>query len=263
MLYPRALPRFHRREVPARSGHLARWYWISQWDLPAGEVSSQSILPFPAANLVVQPGGISLSGPTTGASVRDLTGEGWAFGVLLRPAGLYALGFAPAAIVDAELPFAEDDPATGRLAAEIARHMSADDCEAAAAEMSAWLAGRGIGRGAGGKDEVPEGALRADRLVEIAAARSGVVGVDQLAEEMNMSTRALQRLAAQYLGLSPLRIIRRYRLQEAALRLRENPDLAVAEVAAELGYADQSHLAADFRSTLGLAARDYRRQRHP
>lgn len=78
-----------------------------------------------------------------------------------------------------------------------------------------------------------------------------------------MSTRALQRLAKQYIGLSPLRIIRRYRLQEAALRLREDPGLTVARVAAELGYADQSHLAADFRSTLGLSARDYRRQRQP
>ncbi|WP_271799880.1 AraC family transcriptional regulator [Dietzia maris] len=217
LLFPDALPRFHRREVQAGSAHLARWYWIAQWDLPDGLVSTQSLLPFPASNLVVGPDGITLSGPTTAASGRDLTGRGWAFGVLLRAAG------------------------------------------SAARVMSERLAGIDARR----KEPIPEGAVLADRMIGIVESDPAIVGVGQLAREMGMSTRALQRLAKQYIGLSPLRIIRRYRLQEAALRLREDPGLTVARVAAELGYADQSHLAADFRSTLGLSARDYRRQRQP
>lgn len=253
VLYPDALPRFHRRDVPMAQSHLARWYWIAQWDLPDGGVSSQSLLPFPASNLVVQPDGVTLSGPTTRASGRELSGRGWAFGVLLRPAGLVRLGFAPADIVDVEIPFPDE-----ALAAGIAEHMARGDCAAAAGAMSGWWA-----RVDFPAESTPEGAALADRLLGIVEADPGIVGVDHLAREMGMSTRALQRLAKQYIGLSPLRVIRRYRLQEAALRLRENPRLSIADVAAELGYADQSHLAADFRSTLGLAARDYRRQRQP
>lgn len=275
ILYPDALPRFHRRDVPAESGHLTRWYWIAQWNLPAGEVSTQTLLPFPAANLVVEPFGTTLSGATTSASRRELTGQGWAFGVLLRPAGLVALGYAAAELVDAEVSFAAD-----ALTAEVAGCMGADDCAAAAGVMSGWWAER-AGRGERSardaarethelqeareerKARITDSAEQADRLLELVESDAGLVGVDQLAREMGMSVRALQRLSKQYIGLSPLRIIRRYRLQEAALRLRENPQLTIAEVAADLGYADQSHLAADFRTTLGLAARDYRRQRQP
>ncbi|MGP6173799.1 helix-turn-helix domain-containing protein [Corynebacterium sp. A21] len=40
--------------------------------------------------------------------------------------------------------------------------------------------------------------------------------------------------------------------------MREKPEVTVAEVAAGLGYADHSHLAADFRDILGITPKDYR-----
>lgn len=254
VLFPDALPTFHRRSVPADVGAFARWYWIAQWELPDGQVSTQEVLPFPAANLVVEPTGTALSGPTTSASHRELSGTGWAFGVLLRPAGLHLLGYDPRDLVDTERSVSLDE-----LAAGVGARMVAGDPAAAAEVMSAWWRRRA----AGSPEPIPHGATSAARMLEIVEGDRGIVGVGQLADEMGMSTRALQRLAARYIGLSPLRVIRRYRLQEAALRLREDPELSVADVAAELGYADQSHLAADFRTTLGFTARDYRRQRQP
>ncbi len=253
ILYPSALPSFQRREVPVEIRHLARWYWISGWSLAEGEVSRQTVLPFPAANLVVQPSGVTVSGPTTGVSSRELTGRGWVFGVLLRPAGLALLGIRAERIVDAEQPYAAD-----ALSEAVASCMGPGDVAGAARAMSRWWNDLADGVG-----EVPHGAVLAERLIEIAQADPGVVDVDGLADGLGLSTRAVQRLARQFIGLSPLQVIRRYRLQEAALRLRENPELTVARVAAELGYSDQSHLAADFRRTLGLSARDYRRHRRP
>ncbi|MDO4243750.1 MAG: helix-turn-helix domain-containing protein [Actinomyces sp.] len=85
-----------------------------------------------------------------------------------------------------------------------------------------------------------------------------MVRVEQLAGRLVMSVRSVQRLAERYIGLPPLAVIRRYRLQEAAQRLREKPGLSIGEVAADLGYADQAHLAADFRTVLGLAPSGYR-----
>ena len=73
-----------------------------------------------------------------------------------------------------------------------------------------------------------------------------------------MSTRSVQRLANHYVGVTPLEMIRRYRLQEAAQRLRENPALKISEIAFELGYSDHAHLTADFRRILGFSPAWYR-----
>ena len=55
-------------------------------------------------------------------------------------------------------------------------------------------------------------------------------------------------------------MIRRRRLQEAAERLRTDPDTSLAAVAADLGYSDHAHLANEFRSVLGLTLGTYRRR---
>jgi AraC-like DNA-binding protein len=53
-------------------------------------------------------------------------------------------------------------------------------------------------------------------------------------------------------------MIRRRRLQEAAQQLRIDPRTSLAELAAQLGYADQAHLTADFRAVLGFTPSAYR-----
>nr|WP_143588182.1 helix-turn-helix domain-containing protein [Tersicoccus phoenicis] len=54
-------------------------------------------------------------------------------------------------------------------------------------------------------------------------------------------------------------MIRRRRLQEAAERLRQEPGLSLAALAADLGYADQAHLTNDFRHVLNVTPSGYRR----
>lgn len=66
-----------------------------------------------------------------------------------------------------------------------------------------------------------------------------------------------------YEGLAPATMIRRRRLQEAADRLRTNPDTTLAAVAADLGYSDHAHLANEFRSVLGLTLSSYRQRVTP
>ena len=78
-----------------------------------------------------------------------------------------------------------------------------------------------------------------------------MVSVGQLCERFGIGQRALQRLTARRLGLSPAWLIRRRRLHEAAGRLREREG-RLADVAAELGYADQAHFSCDFRTTTGM-----------
>ena len=90
--------------------------------------------------------------------------------------------------------------------------------------------------------------------VEIAEAMRGAgpgATVDGLAAEFAISRRTLQRLFARHIGAAPKQVLQRFRRQRAVDRLGEpgRPDLA--RIAAELGYADQSHLTRDFRATLG------------
>ena len=249
VLYPARLPTFHREPAAAELADVVRWFWIPRWRLPPGEVSRQEVLPFPASNLVVEPGGVLLSGPTTRVSHHDLRGDGWAVGALLRPAGVASLRVDPWVLRDRTVPFDAPD-----LHWAVVRAMSSDDEDAARTlavdAFSAW---------AGCLPPPGEGGLLANAMEDLITTDRTVVRVEQVAAHLNVSVRTVQRVARRYVGLTPAAVVRRYRLQEAAQRLRLDPTVTLAQVAAELGYADHPHLAADFRTVLGFAPSAYRR----
>ena len=254
-LYPARLPSFHRIPAPARLAEKVRWFWIPEWDLEPGRTSRQEVLPFPALNLVVEPDGVRLYGPATRRSNRDLTGRGWAFGLLLRPAAVPFLTPDPGVLKDADVPV--DLP---ELRNPVSRAMAAgeqDDGDGgkhrteAVAAASDWLE-------ATVPEPAPEGLL-VNRLEELIESNPSLTRVDQAAALLGVSVRTLQRLTRRHVGLPPLAMIRRYRLQEAAQRLRTDPNLGIADVAAELGYADHAHLTDVFREVLGYTPSGYRR----
>lgn len=249
ILYPTRLPTFHRVPAPAGLAGLVRWFWIPRWDLAPGRSSRQELLPFPASNLVVQPAGVSLSGPTTGASHRDLRGRGWAVGALLRPGGLASLCEEPRRLRNTETPFAAPD-----LHGETVLAMTEPD-EAAGRARAVESFVRWASEHLTPVDE--SGAL-ANAMEELIATDPSIVRVEQVGPVLGLSMRSVQRLARRYIGLTPLAVIRRYRLQEAAQRLRDDPSVTIAQVAADLGYADHAHLTTDFRTVLGLTPNRYR-----
>lgn len=246
ILYPAALPTFHREPAPAELDGLVRWFWVPRWNLAPGRTSRQQVLPFPASNLVVEPDGVILAGPTTRVSHRDLYGRGWALGALLRPAAATSLPRDPVDVRDAEAPVDAHDLHRAVVSA-MAEHA---DHGPAVAAYATWLAGY--------LTPPDDGGTRANTMEDLITTDRTILHVAQLAERLALSTRAVQRLARRYIGLPPLAIIRRYRLQEAAQRLREDGSVTIAQVAADLGYADHAHLSADFRTVLGLAPSAYR-----
>lgn len=251
VLYPTRLPTFHREPVTGDLSVFVRWFWIPEWDIEPGRSSRQHLIGFPAANLVVEDRSIGISGPTTRASFRDLTGRGWAVGALLRPAATPQLLGDAARFRDAsrEAEFPE-------LAEAVRSAMGADAPaderrRAAIAALTDWLQHR-LGAPS---DE----GLLANRMVEAAETDPTLLTVTGLAEHLYLSTRSLQRLAAAYVGLPPAALIRRRRIQEAAERLRHDPGLDLSELAHEYGYADHAHLTKDFRTSLGFTPSGYRR----
>jgi len=231
---------------------LVRHYWVPQWDLPPGRTERQVVLGYPVCNLVLEPLGATLAGPTTRVAHRDLTGSGWAVGALLRPAAgpaLLSMGIAGArdsveALVNREVPV-DLDQLRGAVAAAMAR----GDIAHAAGDLDQFL--RGL------LGAIGEEALLANRMQEIVEGRP-VRTVDEVASELAVSPRTLQRLARTYVGVSPGAMIRRRRLQDAADIVRRDPHVDLATVAAEHGYADHAHLTREFRDVLGFTPSQYR-----
>jgi AraC-like DNA-binding protein len=83
--------------------------------------------------------------------------------------------------------------------------------------------------------------------------------VDELAGGLGMGTRRLQRIFAEYVGVGPKWVIRRYRMQEAAERAGNGAGVDWAALSAELGYADQAHFTRDFSRAIGTSPAQYAR----
>lgn len=243
VLYPERLPSFTRLAPPAAASDLVEWFWFPRWDLPEGVVLRQPVLGYPAANLVVEPPVVTLWGATTRTSERVLEGSGWAVGALLKPAALARLHDAPSRLVDASTVL--DEPELERTVS-----VAMPDLDVATAVVSLWLMQR-VG------PLTPEARL-ANAMAGLLTSDAAILRVDDAAERLRVSVRTLQRLAHRMVGLSPAAMIRRRRLQEAAQRVRDHPDASLADIAADLGYADHAHLANDFRAVLGFTASDYR-----
>lgn len=253
ILYPTRLPTFHRVPAPDAIKDLVQWFWIPEWDIEPGRTSRQQLISFPTSNLVVQQDVVELAGPTTRVSFRDLTGQGWAVGALLRPAAVQLFTEDPGSLRDEAL--ALDYPEMHTAVARAMQGGNAEECREAAVQVfTDWLHAQ--------LPEVSAHALLANSMMELIGANPEIKRIEDVALRMSVSPRTLQRLAKKYIGLSPAALIRRRRLQEAADRARTNPEADLAQIAAELGYSDHAHLANDFQTFLGFTPSGYRHSLH-
>ena len=93
-------------------------------------------------------------------------------------------------------------------------------------------------------------------LVGAAMHDRSLTTVEALRARGGLHLRELQRWFRDAVGVSPKWVIQRYRLHEALLAL-EQGQATVAQLAADLGYADQAHFARDFRRVVGVAPSAY------
>ncbi|UKA50144.1 helix-turn-helix transcriptional regulator [Arthrobacter sp. FW305-123] len=257
ILYPARLPTFHRLPAPASVAHLVQWFWIPEWNIEPGRSSRQHVIAYPTSNLVVQGDAVEFSGPTTRAAYRDLTGNGWAVGALLRPAAVPLFTENPGALRDQEMVLTLPELHSSVSAAMRATpggntHDDGARREQAVEAFVAWLVSL--------ECQVGEEAMLANRMMDVIASDRDVLLLDDVAARLAVSPRTLQRLAGKYVGLSPSALIRRRRLQDAAELARSNPTADLAAIAVELGYSDHAHLTNDFRRYLGFTPSSYRQE---
>lgn len=227
-------------------------YWIPVWSLPEPQV--QSTLQHPVCLVVVSNTYARFYGVVRGRSSVTLEGDGWAVGTMLRPAaGRLLLGRSVATVTDSFLDLDEVAALDGRrLVPDIRDAMASDPHDprahaAAIAAVESRLA-RAL--------PVDEPGALINRLVSWLAEHPEVTRVADVAAEFAMTERTLQRLVEQRVGLTPKWLIQRRRLHDAVERLKAG-ETSLADIAVELGYADQAHFTHDFRTVSGTTPGEF------
>jgi AraC-like DNA-binding protein len=225
------------------------YYWTVRWDLRGQRPHEQAILPHPTVNLAFEAAGAAVHGVDRKIFTRRLAEDGRALGVRFRPGGFRPFYGRPVAALNDRVVPARNifGPAADEACAAAMTDGAEDDAMAAAAE--ALLLGCRVA-----PDPVAE---QVAGIVERITADPGLRRVATLTEVAGMTERRLQRLFADYVGVSPKWVMRRARLHEAALRAEAGADVDWPALALDLGYADQAHLVRDFTATLGVSPAKY------
>jgi AraC-like DNA-binding protein len=208
-------------------------------DLPP-RATAVRVLPDAAIDVVVGGGRIRIAGPDTSAVVERFPAGGWVVGFQLRPGAAAALLGVPASALRDERVDLED--LWGAAAGELVDAADEGDGPAAvAAAVEERLAGRAAA--------APDG----DPLAEPLLRRLAVGGpAGALADELGLGERQLRRRAGAAFGYGPKVLSRVLRFAAAVERLRAAPEVPLAALAAEAGYADQAHFTHETRDLSGL-----------
>ncbi len=240
--------------------HLRPWFaylWTVDWDLRDSEPVTSTVISFPALHLTAEDGvpgevrhGLPMPATLLHGSVSrvfriTLRATGSVVGARFTPGGFATwTGAGASGLTDRAVAAAELLPS---LAATHERTSGLPPAERADLFMSALSEQRAV---APADDELTELVGRIERDATL-------VRVEQLASLSGWSVRTLQRRFRTALGVSPKWVLGRFRLQEAALALEQDPDIDLADLAVQLGWYDQAHLTNAFRRLLGETPGQY------
>lgn len=245
------------------SPDLSPWvenYWSLRWELPPGTSYVSSTLPHPACNLSVERGflreavgddPVVVTGVVTrrfDVTVRD---AGWVYAAKFRPGGLAALtGVHARALRDATVQASEVfDEATTDALRGLGPEVSGDECRHRVDAALSRLA------------TTPDDDYRL--LLDVIAAMlndRSLLRVAQVEEHCSVGTRALQRLFARYVGVTPKWVLSRYRMHDVVTDLDAGYDGSLADLAANYGWFDQAHFTREFTDLVGVPPGAYQRQ---
>ena len=237
----------HRRVAPtaALAGSIAHFWWV-RWRLTAPFVVAT--LPHPCVHLTIEPGRAEVGGVATRRFERRLVGDGWVFGVKFRPGGFRPLASGPVSrMTDRALAIDAVFGAAGTALAAAITAAAEPVGQVALAE--AFFAPR-VAPLAPAIAQIRDVAERLARDPEL-------VRVADVAVVAALTPRTLERRFRDYVGVGPKWVLRRYRLHEAAERLKAPSPPSLATLAAALGYADQAHFARDFKAAIGCTPRAF------
>lgn len=226
---------------------------MSRWDLRGQVPHIVELLADPCVNIAFEGDVARVVGVSTRLWRRELSGLGLVRAVKLKAGCARAVLGRPAhAFTDRVVPLAA--VLNAAQVSDLTRAVlgPADD-EEGLATLACWV-----------ESLVPHGpdqsCRQATALVERIRRTSELASVGALSRLAGLGPRALQRLFRLEVGASPKWVVRRHRLQEAAARLEQGDRLSLADLAAELGYADHAHFTRDFKAATGRVPSAFVRQ---
>ena len=231
------------------------FYWIVRWDLRGQPPHEQTVLPHPNVHLVFEASGAGIFGVDRRLFTRSLSGLGLAFGVRFTAGGFRPFWQAPISqltdrVVSAARLFGPR--------AETTRQAIMDDFDSGGFDVDdGVMIGHAEALLLSVLPERDPLAGQAAALVSRITEDPGLRRVDQLAASSGLTPRTLQRLFADYVGVSPKWVMRRARLHDAAECADGGEPVDWATLASDLGYADQAHLTRDFTVTIGVPPARY------
>ncbi|GAA1175582.1 helix-turn-helix domain-containing protein [Ornithinimicrobium humiphilum] len=252
-------------DLPAPLDLVASHYWWVRWRREESRPFRPQVLGHPVVHLTVEDaeGGTMhghgmpsalVHGLVTRVFAVDLPPAGRVAGVAFHPGGLAALLGASVLALTDRVVRAEE--VLGPDVAEVTRVVLAEPDETARRDA---LVADLTRRLEPVLERVAEDAayttVRA--AVELMRAREHRT-LAPVAEALHVSPRTLQRMFARYVGASPLWVLRRYRLQDAATAIDAGEADDLAALAADLGFADQAHLTRAFTTVIGVPPSAYR-----
>ncbi len=155
----------------------------------------------------------------------------------------YAWGFAPLFGCAPSWPVAPallGDRVFAQLSRSVQRALTLGDDRGAVDEAQAWLLA------CAERVTLPPDDVRA--AAEWLFAQRGAARIAALEDVCNLSRRQIERRFQQVVGISPKALARKMRFEQVLYALWERPTSDLAWLAADYGYADQSHLAREFRA---------------
>jgi AraC-like DNA-binding protein len=247
-----ALERFALTRHPPSPG--LRWavesYWVVRWDVRDQGPCDQRVVPHPAVHLVFEAGRAEIESISPNEFIRRIEGRGQVLGVKFQPAGFRPfLGTPVSNIAGSRIPASV---VFGELVDELARAFdAAEDLNDVVSLADLFLQGRSV------KPLAMTATVNA--IVAHVVEDRSITRVTDLAERLDTSTRRLERLFAEHVGLGPKWVINRCRLHEAVEMAARSEVGDWATVAAQLGYSDQSHLVRDVTAAIGNSPQRYAR----
>jgi len=251
--------RVERAAPPPELAPFVGFFWVLRWDLRGRAPHRQRLLTTPCVHmtftryLTAGATRARVVGVVRGEFAEELADDGHVVGAGFRPGGFRPFLGAGVPVSAFTGRFAGVDEVFGREGTALAREIfAARGPEEGLGLLTEFLAGR--------RPERDPSAELAAAIVARIAARPGPLRVGELADDAGLSVRGLQRLFHEYVGVGPKWVIRRYRMQEAHERAASGADVDWAELAAELGYADQAHFTRDFSAAVGVPPARYARE---
>ncbi len=230
-------------------------FWVGRWDLPPDAPHTTRLLGDPCVHVIVSCGdGDAPPQRVVGVWTRlwenTLRGRGVVRGVKLRAGAAGAL--VPDAsqlrdrVTSLDALFDEPPPID-------AIGWSPEADETAFGAITTWL----------DRHLTPTAHTRVavDACARIAR-DAELLRVADLVAALGTTERALQRIFRTQVGASPKWVIRRQRLQEAAVRMERGDSPSLTDLAHDLGYADQAHFARDWKAATDVPASRFAREVH-